>query len=351
MKIGHILLIFIAMNAMQVYTAALACAQQSPLTAEELIETTMLKSYLEALKKGDIVLSKRPEAGRSELALAMAMLAPAPLGRTVDILRRQSTAEGGPGILAIGEIKGSMSADLDNAFAKATFADQEKVEVERLMNIEPGPDFNLSFDEIAMIKNKAETVGKKGTGPSAVQAMSDAMSEVLRDRFLSYSQHGLKALAPYQIGPSEQIDPSRELIEASESMNLLRKRYPAYYNCLRYYPEQNDPQCIHQFFWAKQVEDNRPLFLLKHWILDIQPGYALITERRFYLSHSLSSLQVVIGCLPYEAGTLVVLLNQTFTEKVNMAVGGTIAKAIGYKVAEKNIRPIFENLRTALGVN
>jgi hypothetical protein len=72
---------------------------------------------------------------------------------------------------------------------------------------------------------------------------------------------------------------------------------------------------VHQFYWVKQMESNRPLFVLKHWILDVQSDYTLITERRFYLNHSLNSLQVVIGCLPHGDRTLVVLLNQVFTEK------------------------------------
>lgn len=58
---------------------------------------------------------------------------------------------------------------------------------------------------------------------------------------------------------------------------------------------------------------------------------------------------MTIGCLPHQDGTLVVLFNQTFTEKVNMKIGKTIAKAIGYKQVEKHIRPLFENLQTALG--
>jgi hypothetical protein len=82
-----------------------------------------------------------------------------------------------------------------------------------------------------------------------------------------------------------------------------------YYSCLRFYPEKKPPQLVHQFYWVKQMESNRPLFVLKHWILDVQSDYTLITERRFYLNHSLNSLQVVIGCLPHGDRTLVVLLN------------------------------------------
>jgi hypothetical protein len=90
------------------------------------------------------------------------------------------------------------------------------------------------------------------------------------------------------------------------------------------------------------------MFILKHWLLDIQPTYGLITERHYYLSHSLNSLQVVIGCLPHDEQTLVVLFNQVFTEKVNLTVGKRIAKKVGQSIVEKKVRPMFENLRTAI---
>ena len=146
-----------------------------------------------------------------------------------------------------------------------------------------------------------------------------------------------------------KVDPSAELIAATEAMRLLKERFPDYYSCLRFYPQKKPPEFIHQYYWVKQTESNRSLFVLKHWVLDIQADYALITERRFYLSHTLNSLQVVIGCLPHDDKTLVVLLNQAFTEKVNIKFGKTIAKSIGYMQVEKNIRPIFENLHSVLG--
>jgi len=88
------------------------------------------------------------------------------------------------------------------------------------------------------------------------------------------------------------------------------------------------------------------MFALKHWVLDIQPDYALIAERHYYMTHSLNSLQVVIGCLPYKNGTLVALLNQAFTEKVNITIGKRVAKKVGRIIVERKIRPMFENLRT-----
>lgn len=190
--------------------------------------------------------------------------------------------------------------------------------------------------------------GAYATRAAAIEAMSEVIREILLDRYTAYRRQGIDGLAPYWIGPSKEIHPSAELISATEELTLLKKRFPDYYDGLRFYPSEQPGGVVHQFFWAKQMESGRPLFLLKHWFLDIQPDYALITERRYYLNHSLNGLQVTIGCLPHEDSTLVVLFNQAFTEKVNLKIGKLIAKAIGYKQVEKNIRPMFENLRTAL---
>jgi hypothetical protein len=339
-----------AIAIFQFFPMASVHSQQQPLTAKELVETTGLRAHVEELEKGEIVILNRPETERSnELNVIMTVLIPAPMKKTVDTLQRQSKAEIGPGILGIGEIKGMASAELDEAFARVGFAPEEKGEVERMMKIQPDDDSNFSIDEIALIKKRVDTLkGEDKGGKAAADAMSGAMRDVLKGRYLAYRKKGLDGLAPYQVGPSKQVRPSAELIAATEVMRIVRERFPGYYQCLRYYPDKSSADFVHEFYWAKQTESGRPLFLLKHWILDIQTDYALIAERRFYLSHSLNSLQVVIGCLPHGDSTLVVLLNQTFTEKVNMSIGKTIAKTIGYREVEKNIRPIFENLRNAL---
>ena len=338
------------MFAIPLFPMTNAHSQQTPLTAGELLEITALKAHLKALENGEIVIMNRPDTEVSnELNVIMTVLVPAPLDKTVDTLQRQSTAENGTGILAIGKIQGSTPLEIEQAFAPVMFTAEEKEEVRRMMTIEAGDQCNFSTEEIKLINRKAEALkGKQKDGPAAIEAMSTAIREVFKNRYLSYHSEGLGGLAPYRFGSDKQVAPSVELSEATEAMRLLRERFPEYYDCLRYYPAKKGTTYTHQFYWAKQSESNRPLFLLKHWILDVRPDYALIAERRFYLSHSLNSLQVVIGCLPHGDSTLVVLLNQTFTEKVNMTIGKTIAKAIGHREVEKNIRPIFENLRTAL---
>ena len=316
------------------------------------MEKSILKDHVQKLKSGEIVIvtETNPEKENdNQLNVAMAILASAPLKKTVETLQRQATAKDGPGILAIGEIRGETASDLDKAFADVCYTQDEEKEASEMMRAEPGTRFNYSREELAIIKKRADGV-KNGnqSGTAGVKAMSLAMQDVLKERFLAYSEKGIDGLAPYEAGGSKQIQPSEELIFATESLTELKKRHPNYYACLRFYPKEQDPKLVNQFFWAKQTEAGRPIFMLKHWLLDVGADYAIITERRFYLNHSLNSLQVVIGCLPNGESTLVVLLNQAFTEKVNINIGKSIAKKIGYHQVEKNIRPIFENLRNAL---
>ena len=326
------------------------CFSQPPLTAKELMENSRLKDHLKELEAGEIVLINQPEAEEgNELNVVMTILVSAPLKKTVDTLQRQAAAEDGPGFVAMGEMKDSTASGLDKALAKVMFAPGEKDEVEEMMEIAPSDDFNFSHEEIALIQRVAATVATGAESEEAVAAMARAMREILKQRYLSYHTKGLKGLAPYQFSSSEQIHPSEELIAATEELRLVKERFPDFYGCLRFYPEKTSSALTHQFFWVKQTESGRPLFVLKHWVLKIQPGYALIAERRFYLSHSLNSLQVMIGCFPHGDKTLVVLLNQTFTEKVNMSIGRSIAKQVGYSQVKKNILPIFENLRSAIG--
>jgi hypothetical protein len=322
---------------------------ESPITAVELINRTPLKKHLSTLEKGEIVIISRPDKEiDTELEVFMSVLIPAPLDKTIDVLQRQSNGKNALGVISIREITDSDSAsDLAGVFDEVAFSPSESDEVEQLMTLGPGDDYNFSRKEIASFNYAAENV-KVGTAGD--KEMAAAMREVLKNRHQAYLKNGLEGVAPYQISKSEQASPAGELIAATDSVVLVKEKFPDYYSCLRSYPKCDPADLVHQFFWAKQNEGDRPLFALKHWILDIQPGhYAMITERYYYMSHSLNSLQVVIGCLPYKNSTLVVLLNQAFTEKVNVKIGKRVAKKVGRTIVENKIRPMFENLRSEFG--
>ena len=318
---------------------------QNPLTAEVLIESTFQEDHQKALEKGEIVLVSRPEeVANTELNVLMAVLVPSALNDTIAELQYQASEKQTPDVLEIQEIKiAQASPQLSNAFKGVTFDPTENGEAEVLLQKNPGKDYNLSAEEIELFKTAAN---KRSANASDIDTAAVTLRVILKQRYLSYRHQGLLGIPGYKISANSQVSPSDELIAATDSLLLLKNRYPGYYQCLRFYPECEAPYISHQFFWVKQEESGRPMFVLKHWFMDIQPNYGLITERHYYLSHSLNSLQVVIGCLPHGDHTLVVLFNQVFTEKVNVTVGKRIAKKVGLSIVEKKVRPIFENLRS-----
>jgi hypothetical protein len=327
--------------------SAATASAQSPLTARELMENAFREKHRVALDKGEIVLINRPEeVTNTELNALMAMRVPADLKTTISELQRQASGPQTPGVLAIQEITTPPgSPDLSQAFEAVALDASEAGEAEALLQENPGKDYNLSAEEIALFRSAA---GKNPTGTSALNAATTALKTVLARRYSAYRQKGLEGIPDYRFGAGKAASPADELVAATESIRLLKSRFPDYYRCLRFFPAHPVDRITHQFFWVKQMESGRPMFVLKHWLLDIQPTYGLITERHYYLSHSLNSLQVVIGCLPYGEGTLVILFNQVFTEKVNLTVGKRIAMKVGQSIVEKKVRPMFENLRTAM---
>jgi len=172
--------------AFAVAVAQIVCIGTSvattPLTASEMIEKSSLKQHLGELEQGKIVLMERPETEMgSELDVIMTMLVSAPLEKTVEALQRQAGAENLHGTIAAGHIEGSTRDELEKAFAGIAFTLEEKQEVEKMMKIEAGEDFNFSADEIRIIQRKAGEIEDKAMdGPEAAAAMSDAVRQILQ---------------------------------------------------------------------------------------------------------------------------------------------------------------------------
>jgi len=339
----HFLGLFIVLQLL----FALPTVAEPPFSMAEVLTLTSLEEHLQKLKDGQIVTIGLSEVDSdTELKVLMSILVPAPLKDTMDALQHQANVNG---VLMVEEIGAGLTGPaLDVVFAKVSFDEDEIDEVKRLLKASPGAGFNFSPEEIALINRRSEVVEEAGlSNGEAVKAMSDAMGDILKNRYMAYRRSGLEGLDPYLINDNELAHPSQELSLATESLVMLRQGMPTYYQCLRYYPRECSPGLHHQFFWVKQLEGGRPMFSLKHWVLDIRPDHAVITERQFYLNHSFNSLQVVIGCLTHAEGTLVVLLNQAFTEKVNVGFGKAIATSIGRIQVEKKVRPMFEHLLAA----
>ena len=133
-------------------------------------------------------------------------------------------------------------------------------------------------------------------------------------------------------------------------MTLLRDHFADFYNGILSFPEpaKGDKTPVeHRFFWLETRIQNRPTFVLTHHATDIDNGYALILEQQFYVSHSYNSMEAMIGCIPFEGGTVVFYTNRTFTDQVTGFASG-IARNIGRSQIEKSVAAQLEKLRTVL---
>ena len=80
---------------------------------------------------------------------------------------------------------------------------------------------------------------------------------------------------------------------------------------------------------------------------DIDDQYAIIVEQQYYVGHSYNALEAVLGCVPYEGGTVVFYTSRVFTCQVTGFASG-IARGIGRKQIMSSVAEELERLRTAL---
>jgi hypothetical protein len=113
------------------------------------------------------------------------------------------------------------------------------------------------------------------------------------------------------------------------------------------YPEDIGKNIQNDFYWFKNRLDHRPVFQLCHYMTDIRNHYAIVAELQFYVEHTYNSMLTVIGCVPYENGTVVFCINRTFTDQV-AGFGSSLKRNIGRRRIEDSISKYFAKLRRML---
>lgn len=173
------------------------------------------------------------------------------------------------------------------------------------------------------------------------------MRRILVERYRSYLIRGLEAVKPYDRGRVKRSLPRRELTVAVGSIQLLENHFPDFYQSLLKYPEEGGKRVKNEFYWFKHKMDKRPMFQLSHYMADIRNHYALMAELQFYVEHTYNSMLTIIGCVPYEVGTVVFCTNRTFTDQV-AGFGSSLKRSVGRRRIEDAISDQFAKLRSML---
>jgi hypothetical protein len=82
----------------------------------------------------------------------------------------------------------------------------------------------------------------------------------------------------------------------------------------------------------------------------INSHYGIVAELQFYVEHTYNSMFTIIGCVPYEDGTVVFCANSTFTDQVT-GFGSSLKRSIGRRRIEDAVSSHFAKLRSVLESN
>jgi len=321
--------------------------QTAPVNIEQIMaHLNFNKADRQALLDGQILSTGMPEMEqlREELAVAAVMLVVrAPMEKVVAAYLDGNSFRQNSDILEykmIGSTEKS-SPSIEEDFKTVGFTREESSEVKRIIDFNGGSTFNLSEDEIKQLRAVDSNDSNVGYKVSAI------FRNILKERYQAYFFQGLEAVGPYARGGVKRSFPRRELTVAVGSIKLLENHFPEFYQSLLKYPVEDDKSVKNEFYWFKIKMDNRPMFHLSHYMATIRKHYAIMAELQFYVGHSYNSQLTVIGCVPYEAGTVVFCANRTFTDQV-AGFGSSLKRNVGRRRIEDAISEHFVKLRRIL---
>ena len=235
----------------------------------------------------------------------------------------------------------SSEADFDDV----KFTEEEYGEVEELFDAKVGKDFNLSNDEYALLQQILKP-HRSGTNAQKMAAASDAMRAVLIGRYNAYRVNGLAGIEGYQRSKRKKVDVGAELQLTNDAFRPFEDDFPEFVRLMYGYPEAADC-CKHEFRWLKVKIRKRIAFALAHTMIQATDTFALITERHYYVSNTLNSVQLTIVWLPYEDGGSIGLAMSASADVLNSLMG-RILRPVGRNLAKDTVTDAMLDIKAAL---
>ena len=294
-------------------------------------------TQVDELLAGEVVFGKLRSVSDSELALSAGLYSK----RTVDwhvsdsvrLPVQSNPAE--PTLVARGVLVG----DGRSSLAKLTVDDAT---LDKLAKIEAGGDGNFSSAEIATLREAGSN-----PDPSARRAaVLEAFREVLAGRYASYRDRGMSGLAPYDRGKGKTVSPADQLERAFAELRLTRELVPRTHAAMANYPAPVPEDVTSRFVWEINSAEDRTLVFLEHQVVGVESEHLVWINRRFYVDHTLNSMQAVSVFAPLDDGSAVLYSNRTSTDLVT-GFGSSVAKKIGRALMRREIGRLAEAFRNA----
>jgi hypothetical protein len=173
------------------------------------------------------------------------------------------------------------------------------------------------------------------------------MRDLLITRYQAYQEKGLAGIAPYARSKKKFVSVGDELRLTTEMHEPIEEFFPEYYETLVNYPAGADC-CEHRLYWLKVKIVKRPTWALVHRITLKGEDFALVTERYFYTTHSLNSLQITVAWLPYGDGSTYLGLATSASADVLSGFKGKFLRAIGRDKAGELVGGVLEEVQEEL---
>jgi hypothetical protein len=281
----------------------------------------------DALGSGEVlaVVNGKLEVAEAELVSIALKYIPVPLSRFREVFATGWQYAGGTVVAQPLETTEDM---LELVGLAGPLSDEDRKSIAKA---KPGDKHNFSAEEYAILGNAEDTEA--------------ALNQIIAGRYRAYRDRGMGGIAPYQRSRNKRYSGAAALIAATESELLLQRHAPNFYDALRNYPEANPDDVQHRFFAIEQEVEGRRNFVLNHWLVEARDDAVMIAERHYYVGNTYNVLQIIMVCLPYRDGTLVTMLNQTFTEQVTGLTAG-IAHKIGRGMIADEMEVIIEQVET-----
>ena len=227
-------------------------------------------------------------------------------------------------------------------FNGVALTNDEIKEADKLLRAKRSKNLNLSDEEIALL-NKAGSEAKRLNTAGRVAAASEALRQILIGRYQSYQESGLKGIPVYQRSKRKAISIGDELTFTTETFAPFEPEFPEYYRLMHDFPEGADC-CEHIFRWMKVELRDRPSFALTHTFIQRTDDFLLITERHYYVTHTINSVQVTVSWIPYADGTYMGLAVSASTDVLETMMGKML-RGVGRDKARDLVTDVLVEFR------
>ena len=148
------------------------------------------------------------------------------------------------------------------------------------------------------------------------------------------------ARCPSSVSISPNTFPSGEAPKpTTETFKPFEGDFPEFYRVMHDYPKGAEC-CDHYFRWLKISIQKRPAFVLAHTMVRKTDDYVLATERYYFASSTLNSLQVTLSWLKYNEDTYMGMAMSASTDILDSMMG-RLLRPVGRNLAKNMVSDIM----------